>query len=235
MASFNEGMHSLLRPDAAFRPQATAHSPDQVQPFQMRTLEAFASDSSNTSEHPESLDSLLQERYRDGFEEGQHAAELAFQRNRAEESQRLGKNLAQRVQGIGESFERELTRAEQAIAESLLDLALEVASSVVAQQVNIDRQAALAVVRECLALLPKPARAGQLRMNPEDLEFLRHSLVAELSAYDIELIADSSIQAGGCHLSNDHLTMDSTLAQRWRTAIAAIGRGEKPSSGTAVQ
>jgi flagellar assembly protein FliH len=235
MGSFNEGVHSLLRPDATFRPPASADSLDQVQPFQMRTLEAFVSDSRNTSEHPESLDSLLQGRYRDGYEEGQHAAELALQRSRAEESQRLGKSLAQRVQGIGESFEREFTRAEQAIAESLLDLALEVASSVVALQVSIDRQAALAVVRQCLALLPKPAHAGQLRMNPEDLEFLRPALVADLSAYDIELIADGSIQAGGCHLSNDQLTMDSTLAQRWRAAIATIGRGEKPSSGMAAQ
>jgi flagellar assembly protein FliH len=225
MASFNEGRAGLIRPatDDGNRLIKRAERLRDALPFRLRTLEAFATDPSSAAVQPDSLDSILQQRYRDGFEEGQRIAEHRALQASDQESRRLGKTLGQRVQALTESFEREFCQQEEAIADSLTGLAIELAQQLVASHIKLDRHAALGLVRECLALLPRPARACRLAMNPADLEFLRASLVAELAAYEIELVADASIQAGGCHLTNDQMTLDSSLPSRWQNAISAIG------------
>ncbi len=225
MASFNEGLAGLIRPatDDANRSIDRAERLRDALPFQLRTLEAFATDPSSAAAQPDSLDSILQQRYRDGFEEGQRVAEHRALQASDQESRRLGKTLGQRVQALTESFEREFCQQEEAIADSLTGLAIELAQQLVASHISLDRHAALGIVRQCLTLLPRPARACRLTMNPDDLEFLRATLGAELAAYEIELVGDASIQAGGCHLANDQMSLDSSLPSRWQHAITAMG------------
>lgn len=232
MASFNEGVASLIRPsdDQLISGEVTNKSFRDAVPFQMRTIEAFSQTDAESSEPDFSLDALLQDRYQDGFRDGLKMAEDKALQATRQEALRLGKTLSQRFASLHESFEREFLRQEQAVAESLIDLALEIAAKVLAKQISVDRQTALPVVQECISLLPKPARSTMLRVNPDDLSWLQSSLATELRQHQIELLADESIQAGGCQLSNEQFEIQSSLSSRWRNTLAAIGHDEVPSA-----
>ena len=230
MASFNEGLASLIRPtdDQPISAAVTHNTVSDAVPFRMRAIEAFSPADTESSESNFSLDALLQERYQDGFKDGLRMAEDKAHQSARQEAERLGKTLSQRVAALHESFEREFLQQEQAIAESLIDLALEIAAKVLANQISVNRQAAMPVVRECLALLPKPARSTLLRVNPDDLSWLRGGLATELKQHQIELLADESVQAGGCQFSNEQFEIQSSLPSRWRKTLAAIGHDEVP-------
>ncbi len=232
MASFSEGRASLIRPslEALATPLPNRESFEHAKPFQMPAIEAFSVTSPGCSETTNSLDGLLQERYQDGFKDGQKMAEQDADRARQQQCSRLGKSLSQRIDSLRVTFEQEFLQQEQSIAEGLIDLAQEIAARVIANHVNMDREAVLPVVRECLAMLPKPACSTQLKLHPEDIQLIQNRLSQELAQHEIELIADESIQVGGCQFSSTQFELVSTLQGRWRATLAAIGQNQSAST-----
>lgn len=231
MASFKEGLAAFARgPERAgvSTPIVAAAKVGKVHPFRMHSLEPFAmkpEHHDDAQEQQDGLDEQLERRFKEGFEAGRETALRAIDREQQDTWRRLGRSFAQRVEQLHEEFETGLLARDQRVAEGLLDLALELTAKLVARHVATDRDHALAVVQECLALMPAPARGLRLMLNPDDAQGLLE-VAPELRERDIEVIADASIEAGGCRLRNDQFEIDATLYTRWRRILACLGRVE---------
>lgn len=228
MDSFREGIEQLARGATADMASAILRSDEirQAVPLRLHPLQPF--DCDGPAKRPgqpssESLDSQLQARYQDGFTDGREAALREFQHQQNALWQSLGKSFAERIENLQTAFDAELQDQQQLIAERLLDLAIELASKLVADHVVVQPSAVLPVIAECLALLPAPASGLTVRLNPADAAQLRgHDTV--LSERAVAIVDDPAITPGGCRISNDELEIDATLPSRWRQLMAAIGR-----------
>ncbi|MEK6396405.1 MAG: FliH/SctL family protein, partial [Burkholderia gladioli] len=73
------------------------------------------------------------------------------------------------LSAIAQRFSDALTTAEAGVAETLVELALDIAQQVVRQHVQHDPTALLAAAREVLAHEPQLSGSPQLVVSPADL------------------------------------------------------------------
>jgi flagellar assembly protein FliH len=169
--------------------------------------------------------------YAAGFAEGKRAGETSL----AEAMRRLGAIIAQ----LG----RPLTALEQLVEEAIVALALEVARCVVGDEVRRSHEFLARLVREAIAKVPLEMGIPRVLLNPADLELIR-KLVPEIEPVSATLLADETIDAGGCLVIADGegqpikdrrwnpraaegaSQVDLTLSSRWRAVMLAMFDGE---------
>lgn len=150
-----------------------------------------------------------------GFAEGRQAAEAEVAAWREGEMARLKTltaTLRQAIDGI-----------DQAVADQVLDLALEVASLVTGSRLKVQRDLLLPVIREGLQVLPLHHGGIALHLNPEDLAALRDLLDELVSHNNLNLVPDSSVTPGGCIFKAGHSEVDARLETRWQRVLESIG------------
>jgi flagellar assembly protein FliH len=147
-----------------------------------------------------------------GFADGQAQALDEW----AEERQRLRELLGR----VGESY-RGFCLAQ---APELAALAVEAAEQLLGEQLSLEPQRALAIVRQALEQVHGTA-AITLHLNPEDVEMLRAPLLAHDPCRNpaIQLAPDPAVERGGCWIESDHGQVDATVAGRVSRLKAAIG------------
>lgn len=155
------------------------------------------------------------EGYEAGLAEGRQAAEAAASLAREAEIAHL--------RTLTENYRTALEGLDQAIAEQLLDLALEVASQVLRSTFDTRRDALLPIIREAIQALPLHHGTITLHLYPEDAEMLREPLAELAGQSNLHLAPDSAITRGGCLLKSGHSEIDATLETRWKRVLEAIG------------
>ncbi len=128
-------------------------------------------------------------------------------------------SLAQLLQSARE----QLAQSQQVMARGVLELACEVARQVLRHELSVNPNVVLPVVREGLNLLGDDSKGAVVRLNPLDLDVLEDTLQTEFSGLSLTLTPDSSIEPGGCRISNAGAVIDGDLHTRWRRAIAKLG------------
>ena len=169
--------------------------------------------------------------YAAGFAEGRRVGEVSL----AEEVSRLEAIIAE----LG----RPLTALEQPVEEAMVALALEVARCVVGDEVRRSHEFLARLVREAIAKVPLEMGIPRVLLNPADLELMR-KLVPEVEPASATLLADETIDPGGCLVIADGegqpikdrrwnpraaegaSQVDLTLSSRWRAVMLAMFDGE---------
>lgn len=155
------------------------------------------------------------EGYQAGFAEGMQIAEST--RDAA-----IGEEIARLAALIG-NLQVSLAHMDQAIADQLLDLALEVASQVIRGAVSTRNESLLPIIREAISALPLHHSQIMLHLNPADARLVREEAGEQLKQTGVQIIDDSSITIGGCILKAGASEIDATIETRWKRVLEAIG------------
>ncbi len=152
-----------------------------------------------------------------GFEEGRQAGYAAgLEATRAE---------TERMAALAGNLARALADMDQAIADEVLALAIELSGQVLRRTIETDADYLLPIVREALAALPLHHGHVMLHANPADTESLRRHLGNQFSQAGWHIVDDPQVELGGCFLRAGSSEVDATLATRWKRVLEAIGVG----------
>ena len=149
---------------------------------------------------------------------------------------------AERLAAIIGKLGAPLTALEQPVEEAVAALALEAARCVIGDGVKRSREFLVRLVREAIAKVPLEMGPPRVLLNPADLELVR-KLVPEIEAGSAVLVADETIEAGGCLVVADGedrqikdrrwnprtpdgvSQVNLTLSSRWRAVMLTLFDG----------
>ena len=125
-------------------------------------------------------------------------------------------NLHSASEQLGQAF----SRFESDVADELLSLALEVARQVVRQDLSVNPESVLAVVREALTHLPH--QHAQIYLHPDDAELVRKHAGDQIAHAGHRLYDDEAIERGGCMIEASGSQIDAAVSTRWRRVVEQI-------------
>jgi len=155
-----------------------------------------------------------------GFAEGMtqgHAAGL--ERGRAEAEQALS-----HVQQIAAAFSDEIRRADEIIAEEMLDLGLDLAKAMLKTALEVRPELVLPVVAEAIRYLPSLQQPALLFLHPADALLAREFIGEELSKAGWRVTEDMQLERGGCRVETPSNQIDGSLPVRWQRIASALGK-----------
>ena len=158
-----------------------------------------------------------------GLAQGRAEAKVEAERLLQAFAQAQGQETAERLNAVVLAAQESLQEAEQAIAQGVLDLACAVARQVIRHELSIDPAAVRHVIKEALDMVMADGKVATVRLHPQDLAMLKEPLQTMFAPSAINLIADSSMQTGGCRVESAGSVIDGSLQTRWHRAVAALG------------
>jgi flagellar assembly protein FliH len=161
--------------------------------------------------------------YAEGLIQGRVQAEADLQQQMADFLAKQAQATAQRLGEVFSAAQSELTLSRQVVAQGVLELACELARQVLRQELSVNPDVMLPVIREALELLGIEHQSAVVRMHPSDLEVLQMPLVNEFAGMSLTLRSDPSLAPGGCVLESAGMVVDATLQKRWQRAVATLG------------
>lgn len=145
-----------------------------------------------------------------------HAEGLAAGREQAAEEIARLRELAGALGEAVEGF-------QQALAAEVMDLAVAVARQVLREAVSVDPAVVLPVIREAVASLPHGHPALRLHVNPVVAATVGEALGEARLPGNWQVVADATIEPGGCRIETASGEIDATMPARWRAVVAALG------------
>ncbi|APV51424.1 hypothetical protein BWI17_18045 [Betaproteobacteria bacterium GR16-43] len=115
-------------------------------------------------------------------------------------------------------------RLEGAIAEPVVDLAVEIARQVLRADPKLRREALATVVRESIACLAEDSGTPRIVLHPSDVESLKAHVGEELARGEWIITEDLRMEPGGCRIVTGSGEVDATMSTRWRRVVASLGR-----------
>ncbi len=164
------------------------------------------------------LRAARQSGYQDGYRDGLVALE-GFK-------QSFAAQMAAQIGSLLQSTGNQLDALERDMARCLADCATRLARQIVRSELGVRPELVGAVAREATESLLLSARHITLRVHPDDLALVAQGAADVLKARGARLIADPSLQRGGCLVESDIGVLDATLGARWSRCVAALGSEE---------
>lgn len=174
--------------------------------------------------HKQGREQGYSEGYAAGFEQGKAQAQAEARKQLADYIAKQGQVAAQQFGALMVSASDQLEAAEQLAAQSVLELACELARQVLRKEIAGNPNALLPVLREALGQLFVDVRAVQVRLHPLDLDVLQDVLVEEYPNLKLTLQPDASLTRGGCVVEAAGTVIDGRLEKRWLRAIGRLGQ-----------
>jgi flagellar assembly protein FliH len=172
--------------------------------------------SSTTDEINHLHEIARQEGYQKGFDAGYEEGSKTGHEAALAEGRQLSAQLTQIISrleaGIGE--------LEQAVADDLLALALEIARKVTHQTIAIQPQVILGVIRDALAQLP--VQHAVIHLHPADIALIDSFNEKQITQAGYRIQEDAQLLRGDVVIEAGHTHLDARLATRWQHAIAAL-------------
>jgi flagellar assembly protein FliH len=154
--------------------------------------------------------------YQDGHRDGLAAMD-AFR-------QSFSSQTTAQVMAVVQSLNGQIEALEQALAQRITGIALELARQVVRSEIALHPERVVAVAQEALGVLLMSARHVTLRLHPDDQQLVATGCGEQLAAREVRLVADAQIERGGCRVESDIGAVEAEVATRWQRASAALGR-----------
>lgn len=161
------------------------------------------------------LEQIRQQAYDEGLQQGR---EVGY----ASGAQQARNEIAQLQTLIG-GLQTALDQVDAELAQSLLDLSLEIARKMVGETLKAKPEAILDVISNAIGSLPHFNQHAHLILNPEDAELVRKHMGEHLSQTGWKLLTDPRIGRGGCRLETAHTKIDATVEARWKRIVESIG------------
>jgi flagellar assembly protein FliH len=165
--------------------------------------------------------------YEDGLRDG-YARGLEEARGEAERARRLeSEAFARRADGLLAALTAQLAEVQQAYADEVVGLAVEIARSAFGAALRVRDDAVVPAVAAALAAIGEDLAKPVIRLHPDDAALVAEQLAPMLAARGAQLVADDAIAPGGCRVDTVRASVDATVATRWRRALAALGRDDE--------
>ncbi|HEY1795496.1 MAG TPA: FliH/SctL family protein [Stellaceae bacterium] len=150
----------------------------------------------------------------------------------------------ERLKGILGRFDAPIGVLQRPVEEAVAALALEIARCVIGAEVSRSHAYLVRLIREAIARVPIEMGTPKVLLNPADLDLVRE-LAPDIDSKRASLVADESVEAGGCLVIADGdetpvadrrwhpragegmSQVDLTLASRWRGVILSLFDGEE--------
>ncbi|MCK9201667.1 MAG: flagellar assembly protein FliH [Gallionella sp.] len=162
------------------------------------------------------LEQIRQQAYDEGYAQGHDAGYAAG-------AQQIRTEIGQ-VQAVMQQLQTELNQIDVQLAQSLLNLSLEIARKMVGQTLQVNPEVILGIVNEAIGSLPHFNQHAHLVLHPEDVELVRKHMGDQLSQTGWKLLSDPRIERGGCRVETAHTKVDATVEARWKRIVESIGQ-----------
>lgn len=151
--------------------------------------------------------------YQDGLQQGQaEGKKLGY----AEGEQLLRDQLNQ-LQALFNQLQMPLTKLDEQVEQSLLDLALAMAEAVIQVEVKTNHAVLLQTLRQAIDALPHQTKNIRILLNPQDLEVVhQHFSAEEIEQRGWQLQQEPALNQGDCRIDAG----DSTVERQLKTRIA---------------
>ncbi|HEY0847062.1 MAG TPA: flagellar assembly protein FliH [Noviherbaspirillum sp.] len=204
---------------------------EQLSAYQRWELASFGDDRPNTQQNAaaaaaaakQAAEELVRQReearqqgYAQGIEEGRAAG---FEQGRAEAARE-----AARMRQLAEAFRGEVTRADEAVANDMLDLALDLAKAMLKTALKIRPELVLPVVGEAIRYLPSVQQPALLVLNPQDVPIVVEHMKDELDKAGWRIVEDPQVERGGCRVETASNQVDANSPIRWQRIADALGK-----------
>jgi len=169
------------------------------------------------------------EGYQQGYEQGYLDGERDAHQQAHQELQRTIEQLRAQVAQVIEAAQARCTAYLSEAESQMVALALEAVRKVVREEVRMQPEHVVAIVREVLRRLP-PSGHVRVRVNPLDLETVRaqrNTLLQVIEGIEgIEIVEDRRVEQGGCIVETEQGVYDARI----RTQLAEIERAIKEAA-----
>jgi flagellar assembly protein FliH len=128
------------------------------------------------------------------------------------------------LQQIAEAFGSEIARANEVIANEMLDLGLDLAKAMLKTALDVRPELVLPVVAEAIRYLPSLQQPALLFLHPEDARLARDFIGEELSKAGWRVSEDVNLDRGGCRVETPTNQIDGSIQTRWQRIAAALGK-----------
>ena len=131
---------------------------------------------------------------------------------------------AEKIHALMQSLQVELHQVDQQVAQSLLDLSLEIARKMVQSSLHANPDVILNIVSEAISNLPHFNQNAHLILHPDDAELVRKQMGDQLTQAGWKIFSDAKIQRGGCRVETSSSQIDGTVENRWKRIVESIGQ-----------
>jgi flagellar assembly protein FliH len=153
--------------------------------------------------------------YQDGYRDGMAALESFKQSFASQATSQVGR--------LVESIDREFLALEGQMAVAVAATAVRLARQVLRSELTLQPELVAQVAAEAVNAVLLSARQIIVQVNPQDLPMVAEGAAEVLAARGARLVADASIERGGCRVESDLGAVDARIASRWTQAAAALG------------
>ena len=153
-----------------------------------------------------------------GFDKGYECGRLEGQESGRQEVLAQAQRLGQLMHSLARPFE-ELDRE---VEEGLVALTLAIVRKLVHAEIKSSPQQIASVVNETLALLPGASRDVHLHLHPADAQLVGELLPDIAAGNMLQIVADGSLQQGGCLVKTRSSRIDATVEARLENVIASF-------------
>ncbi len=162
------------------------------------------------------LEAIRQQAQDEGFAQGRDAGYAAgLQQVRTEAAQ---------IHTLMQNLQDALNQVDAQLAQSLLDLSLEVARKMVSEKLQVTPEVILNIVNDAISGLPHFNQNAHLILHPDDAELVREHLGEQLAHTGWKIFADKQIKRGGCRAETANSQVDATVEARWKRVVESIGQ-----------
>lgn len=166
------------------------------------------------------LDALREEARQQGRVEG-----LAEGRARGLEEGRAAAAVERgQFVSLAESFAGEVARADDVIAEDLLNLALDLSKAMLKTALNVQPELVLPIVGESIRYLGSLQQPALLFLHPQDADLVKEHMHDELEKAGWRIAEDMHLERGGCRIETATNQIDASITGRWERIAASLGQ-----------
>lgn len=157
-----------------------------------------------------------QQGYAEGFNQGHAEGTQAGRMEAARETTQ--------IRQVAAAFSAELTQVNDAVADDMLNLSLDLAKAMLKTALRLRPELVLPVVNDAIRYLPSVQQPALLVLHPQDAAIVRSHMMDELEKAGWRITEDPQIERGGCRVETASNQIDATLPVRWQRIADALGK-----------
>ncbi|OGS90781.1 MAG: hypothetical protein A2Z95_09965 [Gallionellales bacterium GWA2_60_18] len=162
------------------------------------------------------LENIRLQAHDEGYAQGRDAGYAAgIQQARTEAAQ---------IHTLLQTLQDALNKMDEQLAQSLLDLSLEIARKMTGEILQERPEAILKIVNDAIGGLPHFNQNAHLILHPDDAELVRKQMGEQLSHTGWKIFPDAQIRRGGCRVETAHTQVDAAMEARWKRIVESIGQ-----------
>ncbi len=171
------------------------------------------------SGHTQGLAAGTEEGKKAGHEQGYEAGFAAGHAAGRERSQQE----AEQLQSIAQACADSLGSIEAEMGQAMISLSIRIAEQVLRSTLDAHPEKILDLVRDIIHLDTSKDAILKLRVNPADLDLVDQYLQHDIGVSHWRLLADETVERGGCLAETVLGNIDATLQTRWQRVTSTLG------------